>query len=82
MLKTKLSSKGQLIIPKSIRQQHGWHSGLQFMVTEYNDGLLLKPLKPKATYDLDDVVGCTGYKGPKQSLAAMEKAIIKGVKDK
>jgi len=80
MLKTKLSSKGQLIIPKSIREDHGWHTGLQFIVLEHNDGLLLKPAKPEFSVTLDDVIGCTGYKGPKKSLKSMEKAIAKGVK--
>ena len=44
MEKTTLSSKGQVIIPASIRSAQHWNPGLTFEVEAHPDGVLLKPL--------------------------------------
>lgn len=54
---TKLSSKGQVIIPKTLRSIHHWEPGLELMVIDTGDGLLLKPKAPFAPADLADVSG-------------------------
>ena len=59
---TILSSKGQLVIPKTIRQAHGWHSGDKFIVIEQENGIFLKPATPYSQLTIDDVIGCTGYR--------------------
>lgn len=53
----KLSAKGQVIIPKSFRSMHRWESGLELMVIDTGDGLLLKPKAPFAPSELSDVFG-------------------------
>lgn len=73
---TKLSSKGQVILPKSVRVAHNWQAGMEFAVEEVADGVLLRPLKPFPATHLEDVAGCVGYKGPKKSLEDMEQAIL------
>jgi AbrB family looped-hinge helix DNA binding protein len=80
MQTTRLSSKGQLILPKSLRDAHGWHTGVEFVLLEEGDGVFLKPLNPYAGTKLDQLVGCLGYKGPKKTLKQMEDAIAKGAK--
>lgn len=80
MLKTALSTKGQIIIPQAIREAHQWLPGLEFTVIEVEDGILLSPIKPFKTTTIDEVFGCTGYKGKRKSLSDMEKAIEKGAK--
>ena len=75
---TILSSKGQLVIPKSIRQAHGWHSGDKFIVIEQGNGIFLKPVTPYSQLTIDDVIGCTGYHGKKKSLKDMNAGIAKG----
>ena len=80
MTTTHLSSKGQVIIPKSIRISHGWKPGIELVVIDTEEGILLKPMKPFARTQLKDVLGCAGYKGAKKTLKDMEKAIIKGAK--
>ena len=54
---TKLSSKGQVIIPKAIRSSYRWHAGLELVVTETADGILLKPKNCFQTTELADVTG-------------------------
>ena len=46
---TRLSSKGQVIIPKAVRSAHRWEAGLDFLVIDTGDGILLKPKAPFET---------------------------------
>jgi AbrB family looped-hinge helix DNA binding protein len=77
---TRLSSKGQIILPKSIRSAHHWEPGLEFQVEDTADGVLLRPVKAFKQTSLEEVVGCTGYQGPSKSVEDMEAAIAAGVK--
>ena len=77
---TRLSSKGQIIIPQMIREAHEWHSGLEFAVIDTDQGILLAPIKPFKTSSVQAVIGCTGYKGARKTLKDMQKGIEKGAK--
>jgi len=77
---TKLSSKGQVILPKNIRAAHQWEPGVEFLVEDTAEGVLLRPLKPFEPTRIEDVIGCTGYAGPARTLEEMEAAIAAGVK--
>lgn len=79
---TRLSSKGQIIIPQSIRKAHHWTSGLEFAVIETKMGILLSPLKSIKQTSVQQILGCTGYKGPEKSLQDMKNGIMKGAKRK
>ena len=54
---TKLSSKGQVIIPRAFRNSHHWQAGLELMVIDMGDGMLLKPKAPFESTSLADVMG-------------------------
>lgn len=81
MEKTRLSNKGQVVIPKAVRVLHGWKAGLEFAIEDVGDGIKLKPIKPYRETEIDEVIGCVGYEGPKKSLKDMEAAIAKGAKE-
>ena len=81
MEKTRLSNKGQVVIPKAVRAVHGWEAGLEFIIEHVNDGIKLKPIKPYKETKIEDVIGCVGYKGSKKSLKDMDAAIAKGAKE-
>lgn len=80
MKTTKLSSKGQVILPSSVRAAHKWKPGVEFAVEDVSEGVLLRPLKPFKPTRLDEVIGCTGYQGPAKTLEDMERAIATGAK--
>ncbi len=40
---TKLSSKGQIVLPKAIRQSRRWPPGTEFLVENTPRGILLRP---------------------------------------
>jgi AbrB family looped-hinge helix DNA binding protein len=79
MEKTRLSSKGQVVIPKSVRDAHHWRAGQEFIVIDLGDGVLLKERQPFEETELDDVAGSLGFTGPPKTLEEMEEAIKKGV---
>ncbi len=81
MEKTRLSNKGQIVIPKAVRVLHGWKAGLEFVIESVGESIKLKPIKPYKETKIDEVIGCVGYEGPKKSLKDMEAAIAKGAKE-
>jgi len=79
---TKLSSKGQVVIPRSIRASHHWGVGQELVVVDAGDGVLLKPKQVFEETQLDDVASCLKYTGKAKSLGDMEQAISKGIEEK
>ena len=76
---TRLSSKGQIIIPKALRDAYHWESGLEFVVIDTGQGVLLKPNRPFAPTTLDDVAGSLTYDGPPRTVEEMDKAIRRAI---
>jgi AbrB family looped-hinge helix DNA binding protein len=80
MEKTRLSSKGQVILPRSIRRAHDWLPGTEFSVESVEDGVLLRPLKPFAPTRVEDVFGCLRGEGPAKTVEEIDAAIGAGVR--
>ena len=72
---TRLSSKGQIIIPKAIRAARSWRPGQQFEVVETGEGVLLRPCQGFPRTELDEVAGCLAYDGPPVSVEEMNGAV-------
>ena len=72
---TLLSSKGQIIIPKPIRESHHWQPGTRFTVQDTPAGNLLKPLNEFPATDLRSGLGCTDYRGPAKSIEEMRQGV-------
>jgi AbrB family looped-hinge helix DNA binding protein len=82
MEKTRLSHKGQVVIPYKIRQAWGWKPGVEFAVEPIEGGIALRPIKAFRPTTVEEVFGCLAYQGPKKSLRDMEEGIRKGVRDR
>jgi AbrB family looped-hinge helix DNA binding protein len=76
MQTTRLSSKGQIILPKSIRDEHRWKPGTEFSVEPAGDGVLLRPVKSAAHSRLEEVAGCLRVTGPAHTTAEMDAAVV------
>ena len=76
---TRLSSKGQIVLPQSIRTARSWGPGTEFVVEETDEGVLLRPTARFPRTTLDEVAGCLGYRGAPKTLKQMESAISKEV---
>ena len=42
---TRMSSRGQVVIPEEIRTQYGWDSGMSFVVIGHADAIILQPIE-------------------------------------
>jgi AbrB family looped-hinge helix DNA binding protein len=79
---TKLSSKGQVVIPKSLRSAHHWKTGQELVVVDVGDGILLKPKSRFKETSISEVASCLKFAGKSRSLDDMDSAIRTGVKNK
>ncbi|MGL4438988.1 MAG: AbrB/MazE/SpoVT family DNA-binding domain-containing protein [Bosea sp. (in: a-proteobacteria)] len=83
MATTRLSTKGQVILPKSLRDEKGLKAGVIFEVVSRPDGILLQPkIQHEKKYVLDDLIGILPYSGPPKTLAEMEQGIADAVKER
>lgn len=80
--KTRLSSKGQLIIPKRVRQAHGWSSGMEFSVIDTSEGVLLRPETSFPVTTIEEVAGCLPYKGSRKSDEDVRRALKRAAKER
>lgn len=76
---TRLSSTGQVIIPKALRDAHRWEAGQELIAIDMGDGILLKPKSPFEETTLENVAGCLKYRGKPKSIDDLEDAIRQGV---
>jgi AbrB family looped-hinge helix DNA binding protein len=77
---TVLSQKGQVVIPKRLRDERGWAPGLRLVVETTADGLTLRPVEATRADVAASLLGILGYSGPRRSLAEMEAAIRTGAR--
>jgi len=75
-LTTRVSTKGQVILPKSIRQQRRWGPGTRLVVEDRPDGVLLKAAPLFAPTRPEDVYGSLPSKGAPKTLEEMEASIV------
>ena len=75
-LTTTVSTKGQVILPKAIRQALHWEAGTRLVVENTPDGVLLKPAPVFAETRGEDVFGCLAHNGAPRTLAEMEAGIV------
>lgn len=77
---TRLSTKGQVILPKSIRDARSWKAGTELTVEDTGDGILLRAARLFPPTSLGEVAGCLKYKGKPVSLEEMDSAIAREVR--
>jgi AbrB family looped-hinge helix DNA binding protein len=74
---TTLSTKGQVILPKVIRDQRHWAAGTRLIVEDTPEGVLLRPAPVFATTDIDAVFGCLRPTGPALTIDDMNAVIAR-----
>lgn len=74
-LTTTVSTKGQVILPKAIRDERRWKAGTRLIVESTPDGVLLKPSQQLPTTRPEDVFASLPYRGKPKSVEEMEAGI-------
>jgi len=76
---TRLSDKGQVVVPKAIRDLKGWAPGLDLEVVDAGDGILLRPRRRVKTLTPSETVArfkeIYQHQGPPVTLEEMDEAI-------
>lgn len=59
-----LSSKGQLVIPKEIRDELHWDAGTELTLVSNASGVTIKAMPKKTGRNLADLIGMLKHDGP------------------
>jgi AbrB family looped-hinge helix DNA binding protein len=77
MSKTRISSKGQVVIPKDVRDRHGWKEGTELEVEDGAASITLRAAAPFPRTTIDQVAGCLKYRGRPLTLEEMDEAVAR-----
>lgn len=81
-VRAKISSKGQLVLPKAVRDAHGLGPGSEVEIESTGNSIVLKPItrRNRKRYTVDEVAGFLKYEGPPVSIRDMDRAIADEVR--
>ena len=72
---TVVSTKGQVILPKAIRDQRRWSPGTRLTVENTPDGVLLKSEPVFAVSRVEQVFGSLAFAGKAKTIEEMDAAV-------
>jgi len=70
-----LSSKGQVVIPKEIRDELHWEPGTQLALISTPFGVTIKAMPQKTGRRLEDLIGMLKHEGPPISTDVLCKPV-------
>jgi AbrB family looped-hinge helix DNA binding protein len=71
----KLSSKGQIVIPKEIRDELHWEAGIQLSLVATGAGVSLRAMTVKSGRNLGDLIGLLKHEGAAITIEALCKPV-------
>ena len=75
---TRVSDKGQVVVPKALRDLKGWCSGTDLEAVDVAEGVLLRPRPTKKGLSVDEAVARLRklyvHQGPPVALTEMKEA--------
>ncbi|HEX3917218.1 MAG TPA: AbrB/MazE/SpoVT family DNA-binding domain-containing protein [Caulobacteraceae bacterium] len=75
--RTKLSTKGQVVLPKEVRRRLKWEPGAELVIEETREGVILKRANPLPPMEVDDVYGMLHRPGMKPiTIEEMNEGIV------
>lgn len=75
---TRLSTRGQVVLPRDVRDRLGLEPGTEFEVVVHEGRIVLRPVGRVRAQDL---LGILPWSGPPKSLEEVEAAIARGAKE-
>jgi len=79
-MRTTVSAKGQVVLPKAVRNHKQWPSGTRLLVEETADGVLLKRAPAFPTSAVDTAFGYLATHEPARSIEEMDAAVLREAK--
>ncbi len=77
MASTRLSTKGQVVLPREIRDDLNWKPGKELEIARNGDTVVLKPKSalPEKTLKPEDIVGVLQWHGKPSTILEMDEAV-------
>ncbi len=72
---TRLSAKGQVVLPKRVRDDLGWKPGTEFIVVRSGEGVTLTPMRAAGAGSIKDLAGALRHRGKPVTLRQMDEAV-------
>jgi AbrB family looped-hinge helix DNA binding protein len=76
-LTTTVSTKGQVILPKAVRERRDWSAGTRLLVEDTADGVLLKRAPAFAATRPEEVFGMLPHGDGPRSVEEMDAAVLR-----
>jgi len=76
-LTTTISTKGQVILPKAVRESRDWGAGTRLVVEETADGVLLRRAPAFPATRPGEVFGMLPFGGPPKAIEEMDAAVLR-----
>lgn len=73
-----ISSKGQIVIPKEIREALHWEPGMRLTLVSTATGVTIRPLPQKSGRRLEDLIGMLKHDGTPLSTEELCKPVDYG----
>jgi AbrB family looped-hinge helix DNA binding protein len=70
-----LSTKGQVILPKAIRERRQWDAGTRLVVEDRPEGVMLTAAPLFAPTRPEEVFGSLKHSGPPKTIEEMDAAV-------
>jgi AbrB family looped-hinge helix DNA binding protein len=82
MADTTVSTKGQVVIPKDVRDRLGWRPGTALEIEERGDRVVLRQVRRAQRTTIDDLRGCLRYDGPPMTIEEMDEGIARRARER
>lgn len=81
---TRLSAKGQVVIPKAVRERLGWTEGAELRIVEHAGSVTLEPVpSQKSGRTTEEILAAIdarhSYRGPPLSIEDMDQGVREAV---
>jgi len=81
MSTSRLSTKGQVVIPREVREAHSWPPGTVLDFEDRGDCVVVRPVARFRRTRVEDLLGCLPWHGPAKTLEEMEAGIAQGARE-
>ncbi len=79
---TVISTKGQVVLPKAVRDDYHWPAGQQLVIERKDDGVLLRPQQGVSLEELRKAFGNWKYNGPAKTIKEMDEGMALAIKER
>jgi AbrB family looped-hinge helix DNA binding protein len=73
---TRMSDKGQVILPKTLRERRGWTPGTEFFIEERPEGVFLRPAVAAGPATMDESFGSLRPAKEVVTIEDMQEAML------